>query len=64
MILAGGAAGIRRVDEIVEERLGLRSFVANPFSRMSVAPRVNAQELMREAPAMMIAVGLALRAFD
>lgn len=64
VILAGGAASIRRIDEIVEERLGLRSFVANPFGRMTLSPRVKAQELMREAPAMIIAVGLALRAFD
>jgi type IV pilus assembly protein PilM len=31
---------------------------------MSIAPGVNTQELMREAPGMMVAVGLALRGFD
>ncbi len=64
IILAGGAAGIRQVDALVQERLGLPTMVGNPFGRMSLSPRVNAQELMREAPGMMIAVGLALRGFD
>jgi type IV pilus assembly protein PilM len=64
IILAGGAASIRKIDELVEERLGLPTMVANPFSHMSLSSRVRAQELMREAPAMMIAVGLALRGFD
>lgn len=64
IILAGGAASIRQIDELIEERLGLPTAVANPFSHMSVSPRVKAQELIRVAPAMMIAVGLALRGFD
>lgn len=64
VILAGGAASIRKIDELVEERLGLRAIVANPFTQMSLSPRVRAQELMREAPGLMVAVGLALRGFD
>lgn len=64
VILAGGAASIRKIDEIVEERLGLEAIVANPFNHMSLSPRVKAQELMREAPGMMVSVGLALRGFD
>jgi type IV pilus assembly protein PilM len=64
IVLAGGAASIRRLDQLVEERLGLPVLVANPFGHMSLSPRVKAQELMREAPALMIAVGLALRGFD
>ncbi len=64
VILAGGAASIRKIDELVEERLGLPTMVANPFTQMSLSPRVKAQELMREAPGLMVAVGLALRGFD
>lgn len=64
IVLAGGAASIRRLDQLVEERLGLSVLVANPFGHMSLSARVKAQELMREAPALMIAVGLALRGFD
>jgi type IV pilus assembly protein PilM len=64
IILAGGSAGIRRIDELVEERLGIGTVVANPFTHMSLAPKVRAAELNRDAPALMIAVGLALRRFD
>ena len=64
VILAGGAASISKIEELVEERLKLPTLVANPFTQMSLSPRVRAQELMREAPGLMVAVGLALRGFD
>jgi type IV pilus assembly protein PilM len=63
-VLAGGCAAIAGVDELVEERLGIPTVVANPFADMTVAPRVNAQSLSNDAPALMIASGLALRSFD
>ncbi|MFY9975414.1 MAG: pilus assembly protein PilM [Chromatiaceae bacterium] len=64
IVLAGGAASIRGLNQLAEERLGLPVIVANPFAHMSLSSRVNVQELTREAPALMIAVGLALRGFD
>jgi len=64
IILAGGSASIRGIDELVEERLGISTIVANPFSHMAISPDIRAQTLTRDAPALMIAVGLALRGFD
>lgn len=64
IILAGGSASIPGVDELIEERVGSRTSIANPFSHMSLAPRVKAQALNNDAPALMIACGLALRSFD
>ena len=64
VILAGGSAGIRKVDELVEDRLGAHTSVANPFTHMSLAPKIKAQDIARDAPSLMIAVGLALRGFD
>lgn len=64
LLLTGGPAGLPRIDALVEERLKIPTMVANPFSQMSFAPRINSQQLMREAPGMMVAVGLALRGFD
>lgn len=64
VILAGGSAGIRSIDELVEERLGIAAVVANPFTRMSLSSEVREPALNRDAPALMIAVGLALRGFD
>lgn len=64
LLLAGGPAGIRRLDAFVEDRLGIPTAVANPFAHMSLAPRIKAQDIARDAPSLMIAVGLALRGFD
>jgi type IV pilus assembly protein PilM len=64
LIVAGGSAGIRKVAELIEDRLGIHTLVANPFAQMSLGPRTNAQDIARDAPSLMIAVGLALRGFD
>ncbi|MCH5375342.1 MAG: pilus assembly protein PilM [Planctomycetes bacterium] len=64
VILAGGAAGISHIDEFVEERLGFPVSIANPFAPMGMAPGIDVQTIERAAPQMMIATGLALRAFD
>ncbi|MFA7488767.1 MAG: pilus assembly protein PilM, partial [Lysobacteraceae bacterium] len=36
----------------------------NPLANMSLSSRVQAQALAQDAPALMIACGLALRSFD
>jgi type IV pilus assembly protein PilM len=64
LIIAGGSAGIKKVAELVEDRLGIQTAVANPFPHMSLGPSINAQDIARDAPSLMIAVGLALRGFD
>ncbi|ROR34125.1 pilus assembly protein PilM [Inmirania thermothiophila] len=64
IILAGGSAAIPEVDEIIEEKTGVPTSIANPFADMALAPRVKPQALSNDAPAMMIACGLALRRFD
>lgn len=64
LVLAGGCASISGIARLVEQKIGLPTVVANPFAQMSLAPRVNAQDLRLEAPAMMIACGLAMRSFD
>ncbi|MEM9254233.1 MAG: pilus assembly protein PilM [Pseudomonadota bacterium] len=64
IILAGGVASMEGLQELVEEKLGTPTAVANPFAQMSISSRVNAVALSSDAPAMMIACGLALRSFD
>jgi type IV pilus assembly protein PilM len=64
IILAGGSSSIPGVDELIEEKLGTTASVANPFANMSVANKVKPQALSADAPALMIACGLALRSFD
>ncbi len=64
IILAGGVASLEGLPELISEKLGMEASVANPFARMSVASGVNASGLKNDAPALMIAVGLAMRSFD
>ena len=64
IILAGGVSSMEGLAELVQEKLGTPSTVANPFADMSISSRVNAVALSSDAPAMMIACGLALRSFD
>lgn len=64
IVLAGGTSSIDGLAEMVEAKLGTRTLIANPFVNMSVAPRVQVDALANDAPAMMIACGLALRSFD
>lgn len=61
LILAGGCSSIPGIGEIVEERLGVKAIVANPFANMAVASKISTKNLTNDAPAMMIACGLALR---
>jgi type IV pilus assembly protein PilM len=64
IILAGGVSSMEGLEELVQEKLGTPTSVANPFGQMSISSRVNAVALSGDAPAMMIACGLALRSFD
>jgi type IV pilus assembly protein PilM len=64
VVLAGGSSSIPGIDELIQERLGVDALVANPFANMSVGTRVKPQAVSNDAPALMIACGLALRSFD
>ncbi len=61
IVIAGGCANIPGIAALIEAKTGIRTFPANPFAEMALAPRINAQALSNDAPAMMIACGLALR---
>ncbi len=62
--LAGGCASIPGIDELIESQLGVRTIIANPFANMELSNKVNAQALSNDAPALMIACGLAMRSFN
>ena len=64
IVLAGGSAMIPGIDEMIADKLGVHTSVANPFTNMTLASRVKAQSLSNDAPALMIACGLAMRSFD
>ncbi len=62
--LAGGCASIPGIDELISSQLGIETIIANPFADMDLSNKVNAQALSNDAPALMIACGLAMRSFD
>ncbi len=64
IVLAGGCASIPGIEKLVEQNLGIPAFVANPFINMALSNRVKPQSLSNDAPAMLLACGLALRSFD
>jgi len=64
ILVAGGCASIPGVIEQVNNKVGGHVTIVNPFAAMSVSPKVGKKALMTDAPALMIACGLALRSFD
>lgn len=64
IVLAGGCSSIAGLEKLVEQNLGIPAYVANPFINMALSNKVKPQSLSNDAPAMMIACGLALRSFD
>ncbi|WP_295541649.1 pilus assembly protein PilM [uncultured Thiohalocapsa sp.] len=64
VLLCGGGARLEKIDDLVAERLGVPVSVADPVAPMAVGPGVDPGALARAAPSMMVATGLALRAFD
>ena len=63
LFLAGGCALIPGLLDMVASRTRISSAVVSPFKGMSLGPSVREQQLRAEAPAYLVACGLALRRF-
>ncbi len=64
IVLAGGCASIAGIDEMIEEKLGITTSIANPFMDMTFSSKIKPDSISNDAPALMIACGLAIRRFD
>jgi len=65
ILVSGGGALIPGLEHQLEQRLGIKTMAANPFSTIRAkASRFNAGYLRAIGPTMMVSVGLALRGFD
>jgi len=64
ILLAGGCASISGIDEIVTKRASVNTIIANPFANMALSSKIRPKHLTGEAPALMVACGLAMRRFD
>lgn len=61
IILSGGAAMIGEFGSLMGERIGIPVEIANPFRRIEIPARMNAEFVRDMAPIAAVAVGLALR---
>lgn len=61
IVLAGGCASIPEIDMTVQDRTQVHAVVANPFHSMAIGSKVRQQLVATDAPALLIACGLAMR---
>ncbi|WP_293777798.1 pilus assembly protein PilM [uncultured Oxalicibacterium sp.] len=64
LFLAGGCANIPGLVEMIANRTRISTSVVSPFAGMQLGPNVREKQLRAEAPAYLVACGLALRRFD
>ncbi len=64
IVLAGGCAVLPGLDDAVATRTQVSTMVANPFALMTLSSRIKPRQIQADAPALMIACGLAMRRFD
>jgi type IV pilus assembly protein PilM len=64
IVLAGGCASIPDIDELIAQKTGTETSIANAFANMTLSGKVRPESLSSDAPSMMISCGLALRSFD
>ena len=64
ILLAGGNANIPGLAKLLQQKLGYRVTIANPFLQMGFSPQIDLKKIENDAPSLMVACGLALRSFD
>lgn len=62
--LGGGCASLPGLDDAVAARTQVSTLIANPFAQMKISSRIKSRDWEADAPALMIACGLAMRRFD
>ena len=62
IILCGGSARLKNIDQYIQNTLGIPTVVANPFAGLNVASKqIGPDQLASMAPVFAVAVGLAAR---
>ncbi len=64
ILLAGATASLSGLERLVEERLSVSTAIGDPLSGMSLSKDLLKGAVHRDGPALMVAVGLALRGFS
>lgn len=61
IVLAGGCASIPEIEVTVQDRTQVKTIIANPFQNMVMSSKIRQAQLAVDAPALLIACGLAMR---
>ena len=64
LLVSGGTASIEDIAKLLTDELGVHTIVANPFNEMTLSDSINKEELVKVAPQLTVATGLALRSFS
>jgi len=64
ILLGGGCSMLSGLDDAVASRTQISTMIANPFTSMVQSSSIRLKELLLDAPALLIACGLAMRRFD
>lgn len=64
ILLAGGNANIPGLAKLLQQKLGYRVTIANPFLQMGFSPQIDIKKIENDASSLLVACGLALRSFD
>ncbi|TRX57861.1 pilus assembly protein PilM [Thalassomonas sp. M1454] len=64
LVVSGGTAALESIQELLSAELGIHTIIANPFNSMELGEQVDEEALIKVAPQLMVASGLALRSFS
>ena len=64
ILVCGGCANIAGVADVIASRVGIAAERGDPLGQMTLSSRARAQAVNKDATALLIACGLALRSFD
>jgi type IV pilus assembly protein PilM len=64
ILICGGCANIPGVADVIASRVGIPAERGDPLGQMKISSKAKAQGVNRDATALLIACGLALRSFD
>ena len=61
LFLTGGTSSIPGLDILIQDKINVKTFLANPFTGMEIAGNINQENLNDDAAVLMNCCGLALR---
>jgi type IV pilus assembly protein PilM len=64
ILICGGCASIAGVADVIASRVGIPAERGDPLGQMKLSSKAKAQGVKKDATALLIACGLALRSFD